>query len=139
MVGATTKGKIFVWKKVDKSIILAEKSTRQYEIWYVQIDFYSNFLGFQNCDSNSSSVAWHPKLPELAFIDVSGHWCVISNISQVSSRAVNEVAKKMVTKKLDEEDSEANDMLDDEQVTFLQINQLISKWLEELQRLYLNL
>jgi hypothetical protein len=63
---------------------------------------------------------WHPISNELAFIDMSGHWCVVSGI-KLASVTVKETTKKpssLPIKNVPVVDPD-NEMLDDEQVFIL--------------------
>lgn len=65
-------------------------------------------------------MAWHPTQTELAFIDMSGHWCVVTGINLAPSKTVNESTKKSSagSTKRDPLVDAANEMLDDEQVGY---------------------
>jgi hypothetical protein len=66
-----------------------------------------------------SSMAWNPKKPEIAAIDVGGYWGVVSDIADAKSDAKNVSKSDVVKKSKPDHEDEDDDVLNDDEVNFV--------------------
>jgi len=64
-------------------------------------------------------MAWNPKKPEIAAIDVGGYWGVVSDIADAKSDAKNVSKSDVVKKSKPDHEDEDDDVLNDDEVNFV--------------------